>query len=117
MKILKLVGAFLASSAALSQFALAEVFNLKNGDRISGEIVARGIDDVYLKTAFGTIKLPKDQVVSIEGLENEAKDKVLSDNSSAQPEASKSEAKKKEEDPERMSLTPLYSQSIWECIN
>lgn len=98
MKILKLVGAFLASSAALSQFALAEVFNLKNGDRISGEIVARGIDDVYLKTAFGTIKLPKDQVVSIEGLENEAKDKVLADNSSAQPEAVKSEPEKNEED-------------------
>lgn len=43
----------------------AVVFNLKNGDRISGEVVGKGIDALYVKTSFGTIKLPKDQVESV----------------------------------------------------
>lgn len=94
MNLMRTISVFLLAMPVFAFFASAEVFNLKNGDRISGEIVARGIDDVYLKTAFGTIKLPKDQVVSIEGLEGE---KLAGDNSK-QPATEDPKAEKNEEE-------------------
>ena len=62
----------------------AVVFNLKNGDRISGEVMGKGIDALYIKTSFGIIKLPKDQVKSV-------CEKPLEDGAEAESEKSPSE--------------------------
>lgn len=53
---------YLAATLAFCQALSAETISLKNGDKISGEVIAKSDDCVYLKTAFGTIKLPTEQI-------------------------------------------------------
>lgn len=98
---------------------MAESFNLKNGDKLSGEVVAKTNDAIYLKTSFGTIKLPNDQIDTAEA-ENETNELVASSDDSKSPDAPKVSLKassgKKIESPKEESWTDIYRDFVHQNV-
>ncbi len=63
----------LIAAAVLSAASYADTVVLKNGDRLSGEIVAKTDESISLKTAYGPFVIPASDVESVLAAEEAAK--------------------------------------------
>ena len=82
MKLDKCLGGIIALSIfsmPVSAYAMDSI-HLKNGDKISGDIVAYMPGKVEIKTSYGTFGIPFKAVASIEGSKSSAAQEIISSN-------------------------------------
>lgn len=87
MRMLRQISWIMAASSWLSGLAVAEVVYLNNGDVIHGELIAANNTEVTLKTPYGELQIPKQDIqrIDYQGGESSAPDATDASDVSAPP--------------------------------